>query len=74
MTFETDKSDTTTSASEAERSELAQEIDSLKANTLRAIQKRELVPHPLFWSLFLNRVAGIRGRKAKRALLSDILE
>ena len=74
MTFETDESDDSSSALEVERSELAQEIDSLKANTLRAIQKRERVPHPLFWSLFLHRVAGIRGRKAKRALLSDILE
>ena len=58
---------------EAEISPLAQDLRDLRSSALKAVNKREVLPQPLFWSLFLGQISEIRRRKAKNKLLSSLL-
>ncbi len=46
--------------------EIGNRIDRLKDATKRAIQKRERLPQPLFWSLFLHEVESIKSQRRKK--------
>jgi len=46
-----------------ERSAVAQDIDKLQATVRRLATEREVLPQPLFWSLFHTRLSSIRKQK-----------
>jgi hypothetical protein len=46
-----------------ERSAVATNIDNLKATVKRLADEREVLPQPLFWSLFHTRLASIKKQK-----------
>ncbi|MCC6933688.1 MAG: hypothetical protein IT292_10625 [Deltaproteobacteria bacterium] len=49
------------------KTELAQQVSALKARVDSVIEKRQQLPHPLFWSLFHSEIDKIRTeRKAKQ--------
>ena len=56
-----------------EVSALAQDLRNLHSSALKAVTKREVLPQPLFWSLFLGQINEIRRRKAQEKLLSSLL-
>ncbi len=54
-------------------SELAQEIKELQASITSAIEKRERLPQPLFWSLFNSRIKDMRKRRELLRTLHSLL-
>lgn len=54
-------------------SELAQEIKALQESVTRAMEKRERLPQPLFWSLFNSRVKDMRKRRELLRTLNSLL-
>lgn len=51
----------------------ARELQELKRRILETLAKREIVPQPLFWSLFLTRLQAIKDRRAAERLLEELL-
>jgi len=49
--------------SEPGPSDIARELERIKADTIAAADKRSHLPQPLFWSLFHSRLAEIRSAK-----------
>ena len=54
-------------------SELAQEIKELQQSVSSAMQKRERLPQPLFWSLFNSRIKDMRKRREALRTLNSLL-
>lgn len=54
-------------------SELAQEIKELQSSITRAIEKRERLPQPMFWSLFNSRIKDMRKRRELLRTLNSLL-
>lgn len=52
---------------------IALRVERLKAAAFRVIQKRERLPHPLFWSLFCLEVSELKKRKNRERELRRIL-
>ena len=46
-----------------ERSAISSNIDNLKATVKRLSEEREVLPQPLFWSLFHSRLSAIKKQK-----------
>lgn len=57
----------------AEKSALSQEIDELLVAVNHAVQTRERLPQPLFWSLFGDRIRSLRARKGSLRELDELL-
>jgi len=55
-----------------EPSQISLDLGELKRTALGVVRKREIVPQPLFWSLFLGRIQDIRKRKEKEKLLAAL--
>ena len=56
-----------------EPSPVACSLKRLKSAAFKAIQNRERVPHPLFWSLFLGEVSGIKQKKSEHRMLRRLI-
>lgn len=59
-------------ADEERVSALALELVRLKSATMRAVQTRERLPQPLFWSLFYSQITEIKRRKARARMLRQV--
>ena len=55
-----------------ERSSVAERIERVRSATLKAAEKREHLPQPLFWSLFHAELEEIRKEKKLKRALNDI--
>lgn len=47
---------------------VAQQLRQLRSRVFSLVEKRERLPHPLFWSVFCGEVAELRKRKEKERL------
>lgn len=56
-----------------ERSALAANIDSLQATVKRLTEERDVLPQPLFWSLFHSRLSAIKKQKEISRVVSEAL-
>lgn len=56
-----------------ERSAISANIDNLKATVKRLSEEREVLPQPLFWSLFHSRLAAIKKQKEIERVVSEAL-
>jgi hypothetical protein len=56
-----------------ERSAVAANIDNLQATVRRLAEEREVLPQPLFWSLFHTRLASIKKQKEIARVVSEAL-
>jgi hypothetical protein len=56
-----------------ERSAVAANIDNLKATVKRLAAEREVLPQPLFWSLFHSRLAAIKKAKEVERVVGEAL-
>jgi hypothetical protein len=56
-----------------ERSAVAANIDSLQATVKRLAEERDVLPQPLFWSLFHTRLASIKKQKEISRVVSEVL-
>jgi hypothetical protein len=56
-----------------ERSAVAANIESLQATVKRLADEREVLPQPLFWSLFHSRLAAIKKQKEISRVVSEVL-
>lgn len=57
-----------------ERSAVAKDIESLQKTVLRLAEEREVLPQPLFWSLFHTRLESIRKHKNIERTLRECLD
>ncbi len=57
-----------------EKSGLAREVSRLHDASKRAVEKRDHIPQPLFWSLFHSRIKSIKRRKEKDRLVRSVLD
>jgi hypothetical protein len=55
------------------RSPLAHRVERLRDATVKAAERRERLPQPLFWSLFRSEINDIKRRKARARALSAAL-
>ena len=58
----------------SERSATAREVSKLQETIRRLVDEREVLPQPLFWSLFNSRLADIKKQKEVARLLRGTLE
>ena len=65
-----DESDNT---HERERSAVALDIEDLQATVRRLASEREVLPQPLFWSLFHTRLTSIKKQKEITRVVSEVL-
>ena len=56
-----------------QKSELASQIDKLKASVNKAIESRDRIPQPLFWSLFNSKIKELKEEKQNKRKISDLL-
>jgi len=56
-----------------ERSAVALDIEDLQATVKRLASEREVLPQPLFWSLFHTRLASIKKQKEISRVVSEVL-
>ncbi|NDF15733.1 hypothetical protein EB061_10500 [bacterium] len=56
-----------------ERSAVATNIESLQATVRRLAEERDVLPQPLFWSLFHSRLASIKKQKEISRVVSEVL-
>ncbi len=56
-----------------EKSAVAQDIERLKSTVTRLAAEREVLPQPLFWSLFHTRLSAIRKQKEISRVVEDAL-
>ena len=56
-----------------ERSVVAANIDNLQATVKRLAEEREVLPQPLFWSLFHTRLASIKKQKEIERVVGEAL-
>jgi hypothetical protein len=56
-----------------ERSAVAANIESLQATVKRLAEERDVLPQPLFWSLFHSRLASIKKQKELSRVVSEAL-
>lgn len=56
-----------------ERSAVASNIENLQATVRRLAEEREVLPQPLFWSLFHSRLAAIKKQKEISRVVSEAL-
>jgi hypothetical protein len=56
-----------------ERSAVAANIESLQATVKRLAEERDVLPQPLFWSLFHSRLASIKKQKEISRVVSEVL-
>jgi len=56
-----------------ERSAVATNIDNLQATVRRLAEEREVLPQPLFWSLFHTRLTAIKKQKEIARVVSEAL-
>jgi hypothetical protein len=56
-----------------ERSAVAANIESLQATVKRLSEERDVLPQPLFWSLFHSRLASIKKQKEISRVVSEVL-
>ena len=56
-----------------ERSAVAANIESLQATVKRLAEERDVLPQPLFWSLFHSRLASIKKQKEVSRVVSEVL-
>jgi hypothetical protein len=56
-----------------QRSRVAERVERLRDATVKAAERRERLPQPLFWSLFRSEVEAIKKRKARARALSAAL-
>ncbi len=56
-----------------ERSVVASNIENLQATVKRLADEREVLPQPLFWSLFHTRLAAIKKQKEISRVVSEAL-
>lgn len=56
-----------------ERSAVAVDIEKLQKTVLRLANEREVLPQPLFWSLFHTRLQNIRKQKYIERTLKECL-
>ena len=54
-------------------SALARDIENLQATVKRLASEREVLPQPLFWSLFHTRLASIKKQKEISRVVSEVL-
>jgi hypothetical protein len=47
---------------------VAKQVRHLRSRVFSLVEKRERLPHPLFWSVFCGEVAELRKRKEKQRL------
>ena len=52
---------------------VAEELRRLQAATIAAMEKRERLPQPLFWSLFHSELDKVRKAKKQERLLQEVL-
>jgi hypothetical protein len=57
-----------------ERSATAREVSKLQGTVRRLVEEREVLPQPLFWSLFNSRLSDIKKQKEVSRLLREALE
>jgi hypothetical protein len=55
-------------------SAVAIQLRTLRSAVLRAVNSRERVPHPLFWSLFLTEVSQLKRRKHEQRVVDQLLQ
>ena len=55
------------------KSEIAEELSSLKNSVTKAINERSRLPQPLFWSLFNSKIKELRERKERSRRLEELL-
>lgn len=55
------------------RSKLAVDLQKLQASVNDIIQRREVLPQPLFWSLFHSRIDRIRKIKHQERIIKAVL-
>jgi hypothetical protein len=60
--------------SQVERSAVAVDIEKLQKTVLRLANEREVLPQPLFWSLFHTRLENIRKQKHIERTLKECLD
>ena len=56
-----------------EPSAVARDIENLQATVKRLASEREVLPQPLFWSLFHTRLASIKKQKEISRVVSEVL-
>jgi hypothetical protein len=56
-----------------ERSAISANIDNLKATVKRLSEEREVLPQPLFWSLFHSRLSAIKKQKEIERVVGEAL-
>jgi len=56
-----------------ERSAVAENIESLQATVRRLAEEREVLPQPLFWSLFHSRLSAIKKQKEISRVVAEAL-
>ena len=54
-----------------EPSAVAADIDNLQATVKRLVREREVLPQPMFWSLFHTRLKSIRRQKELSRVVSQ---
>lgn len=54
-------------------SAVARDIENLQATVKRLSSQREVLPQPLFWSLFHTRLASIKKQKEISRVVSEVL-
>ena len=57
-----------------ERSATARDVSKLQETIRRLIDEREVLPQPLFWSLFNSRLSDIKKQKEVSRLLRQTLD
>lgn len=57
-----------------ERSATARDVSKLQETIRRLVDEREVLPQPLFWSLFNSKLADIKKQKEVARLLKETLE
>ena len=57
-----------------ERSATAREVSKLQDTVRRLVEEREVLPQPLFWSLFNSRLSDIKKQKEVSRLLRGALD
>ena len=55
-----------------ERSAVAANIENLQATVKRLADEREVLPQPLFWSIFHSRLAAIKKQKEISRVVSEV--
>ncbi|MEY4668539.1 MAG: hypothetical protein RL518_1238 [Pseudomonadota bacterium] len=65
--------DTSDELTPKERSVVASNIESLQATVKRLAAEREVLPQPLFWSLFHTRLSAIKKQKEISRVVSEAL-